>query len=1022
MARATKAVKASSKATTVRSDSKTPPSKIPRGRRKSSTTFPTKVTSTERSNPKTQRSARGTVRCDQEDLSHAASPLTAIFAGDRRFSNLYGHGHLLEDPTHLVCSRLVSPRKRKPSGNSEELPPKRVRFARPEDDETCALHDGDPNMTTDPTQLQSVRSEDFSIAQRALRLNADFIFQPDVHLLAAIADATEPLSVSEISSLLRILQKFTGDFAARFFGPAIDDDAETVDVDMQTFPLEDLEMKHYSLYMTTLYVLDASTTDVSKNPPSVKNTGWLKFFAHPNYRPYLVSAILGEWFCQRIFKDTAFGLSEDGRKEMHESVDTRYLYFDSFTRAKKRSNIVARYRQRPDANFWLQRASCELADELMIVLAPLLPFFKPSDPYNEDLSLEDGDHKNEIRSALIELIQHCAATNLSIVRSGENGTVVRSANRLENGKQFFHTAPMECVNPELSELGRDNTELGKDERLVVKLTCWPRMEAWVPHGLDMEEMGRLEQVAKLQRLPRSVRAKVLAGEELSKQEIKQVPKEFCWDCELSKTAWDELPPELWQADRQRRQRQEAMIKSYDLRSRREKMERVKQRGGVHGVNGDDSGSSDSSNPSDFNEDYVSNDSEKTGTETDEDDPPHGPWITEFTCLAPHMVYCEWVKPEDYYATLLGRGDELNTGERIREVNSLRNAITEARQGVAFPFSAALKKDDLLLKLWNFYASHNVAIEWGVFSVAFVVWLSRIGFFDLVGRTISLPFTAAWQLVVKVCEVTGVEMPSITFRNLARRAEQTGMHRGTVRLLTPERILTEAKGYVDSNYPIFKTALLNIWGPSKDAYITSDVGGSLTFTQDIASMKHFTGHQPPFTSNPINQIGSLGTSAIATLGPAVTAYHVSHVVVPQSGRWWKFGWPSGDTAPVAQVTQYQVPDAQGGATILPVTTPTGAVWATATPTDEVESANDETERRSAPRWSWMSPFRISRSKCDTDATGQGSKVLEQNDVEVEIEQTPTTKATSHAKKTITLKAGDRLSTTIARGRVRRRQRR
>lgn len=350
--------------------------------------------------PKTLRSPRGSM-FPQNGSAISASPTRSISHLEvRRFSDVYGHGHLLQDNNLLTPKSPTTDLKRRSSGSNDEVSPKRVRFS------SSKIND----------ELEVQLCEDLSMAQKELTLDEEFLSLPDFHLLTALSDVTEPLSIDQISSLIRILQKMTGHFAATFFAKSTQDNDELVGADMQNFPLEDLELKHHALYLTTVNILDASTGNKIESQPHIKDTKWLKFFAHPNYRPFLVTAILGEWFTSRIFTDTAFGLSENGRKQMEEKVDKQYIHFEGFVRAKRRSAVVAQHRKKKVADFWLKEACANLADELMVVLAPMMPFFTASDPHDEHLSLEDADHKEEIWFALVELIRHCAALNLSTLR------------------------------------------------------------------------------------------------------------------------------------------------------------------------------------------------------------------------------------------------------------------------------------------------------------------------------------------------------------------------------------------------------------------------------------------------------------------------------------------------------------------------------------------------------------------------------------------------------------------------------
>lgn len=786
-----------------------------------------------------QELASGSRFIGQEGFLDSDSPSTRTHLLDRRFSDVYGHGHLLDDAA--IPIDFTAKKKRRGSESSEKPSPKRVRFSPTEDHESVAsdekLHFEDALSNPDPKLVH-----DLSIARRDLAFAFDIESNPDLHLLTALRDATEPLSISQISSLLYILQSLTGDFASKYFADAIMDSWESVELDMKHFPLEHLKLKHHSLYLTTVNVLDASTTDILDDSLLNGNHAWHKFFAHPNYRPYLVSAVLGEWFTQRIFKDSAFGLSPAGRKEIEEGVDKQYIYFDSFVRAKKRSAVVGRHRTMPHADRWLQEAARSLADELMIVLAPLLPFPKTPASHNAGFSAEDSDHEVEIRTALFELIIHCAVVNLGIVRTGENGTIVRPAHRLQKGKQFYPTAPMDCVNPTLCDLNRDQTERGKNERLAVKMTCWPRMEGWVPHGMDKEEMSKLERDVRLEKLPFYLRSKILRGDALTPEELRETRQKFCWDCSSFIDYWDVLPVELRLLDKEKREKRQMREKAHRAQQKIHKAELRKS-----GENDDPDSSDSSSRPDDeHNPDKAE----------DEEDHPRGAWITEYTCLAPHTVYCEWVKPENHYIAL-ANNDGANDGKSILEINSLENAIKDARKNLPGPTFALAQTEDVLVKLWGFYASHNLEIEWGTFLIAVLAYIWRGGSVSNATDMVTIPVKLTARILNQASEVLGLNVFSqgvVGFtKGMVHGRPQAGLadQLNPANLHVPKKVLNDAHSYVDNNLGIFKAALWNIITSGKEVFSGASERGKSKVSTGISSMTHFVGSRQPFTTNPVS---------------------------------------------------------------------------------------------------------------------------------------------------------------------------
>lgn len=435
---------------------------------------------------------------------------------------------------------------------------------------------------------------------------------------------------------------------------------------------------------------------------------------------------------------------------------------------------------------------------------------------------------------------------------------------------------MECINLGMCESAHDAAKAGKDERLVIKMICWPRMEALVPHGLDRVEMSMAELDARLKQLPYYLRRKMERGEELNTKELEVAGSSlFCWDCFDLEDHWDVLPKELWHIHKQHKQKREMLRKSYEMRKKFERAQRKKD-----GGDGDNSNRGDSDSSASTDTTISSSEQESDTTikaEGEKEDAPRGSWVTEYTCLAKRQVYCEWEKPAGF-----GK-------HTVQPVSSLHHAVQDARQNLTSPFSSLAKTDDLLLKLWNFYAANNIAIEWSTFMVAAAVYLMR--YFDISSASlITAPFRLTALTLDGLCEVSGVKALSRGVIGLASDIAHGVAFGANVQIQpeqfhVPAHMLSDANSYLDSNLNVFRTVLWNVVAPFKGVFNTAAEQGKSGFSDGLSSMTQFAGQQKPFTNNPvvIRKIAgfkSAVSSAIpqldGTLGPTAAASLVSVV--------------------------------------------------------------------------------------------------------------------------------------------------
>jgi hypothetical protein len=88
---------------------------------------------------------------------------------------------------------------------------------------------------------------------------------------------------------------------------------------------------------------------------------------------------------------------------------------------------------------------------------------------------------------------HQAATLHRAIRGlGEDGTIVRIALYVQKGSEYHSTAPF-VVNPKMVKETKHHAKDGDAAKLVIKITCFGRVEAYVPHSPDAEELMQLEE-------------------------------------------------------------------------------------------------------------------------------------------------------------------------------------------------------------------------------------------------------------------------------------------------------------------------------------------------------------------------------------------------------------------------------------------------------------------------------------------------------------------------------------------------
>ena len=289
----------------------------------------------------------------------------------------------------------------------------------------------------------------------------------------------------------------------------------------EAWPLHQLSSRYLPLMLITQYIADGS------------QHGWRHFFTTPASRSALVSGVIGEWVRQRVFNHTCFGMSAENIEKL-EDMDRKYLHHDAFLRSKKRAAMVQEMLRKDPRGCRkdLFEAVDELSDELMAVLMPLMPesifaYSRSGRYFNEDTSSTIAvDAKEEIRAELAGIIAGAARLHRGMRVMGKDGTIIRIAQPVQKGEQYYESAPFEIVNEKMvKETKHHGLKAGakkhEDGKLKIKMTCFPRVEAYVPHGPDYEQM---------------------AEQELKERQLLVDGKELDWD--QVEGFWPDLPQEI----------------------------------------------------------------------------------------------------------------------------------------------------------------------------------------------------------------------------------------------------------------------------------------------------------------------------------------------------------------------------------------------------------------------------------------------------------------------------------------------
>ena len=304
-----------------------------------------------------------------------------------------------------------------------------------------------------------------------------------------VAEDPTRLTLGDVGPLFRYLTTHIHDFANVHFGFTLTQEQQAA------WPLHKLSTRYLPLMLISQYIGDGS------------QYGWQNFFTNSASRASLVAGIIGEWVKQRAVNHTSFGMS-NSQIEILENMDREYLHHDAFLRSKKRAAMIQDMLKQDPAGCAtsLNKAVDDLAEELMIVMMPLMPesifAYSESGYFWEDTSSRGAITARQIiKNDLMRIVRMSADLHRGIRVLGRDGTVVRIANAVQKGETYYDSAPFEVINEkmvdETKHHGLKANSLNSEEgRLKIKMTTFCRIEAYVPHGPDYEEMVETENEVK----------------------------------------------------------------------------------------------------------------------------------------------------------------------------------------------------------------------------------------------------------------------------------------------------------------------------------------------------------------------------------------------------------------------------------------------------------------------------------------------------------------------------------------------
>ncbi|KAJ9611357.1 hypothetical protein H2200_004541 [Cladophialophora chaetospira] len=494
-------------------------------------------------------------------------------------------------------------------------------------------------------------------------------------LFLDIEEAPQPLDLAAISALFHILQEEISKFSKSRFNFVLTPEQE------QAWPLHLLKKEYEALFN--------ATQNIAANP----SCGWRNFFTKSAHRPHLVHGIIGEWLIQRVFKHTAFAVP-DALVERLASVDREYLRYDAFVRNKMKAAVL----NRPDAaDFFsadpedvaegpessrvdeerrskyashVDLKARELANQLMQVLRPLLPppIFDPLVPRYRQTFEDKADSaklQNKIYFDLVDLIAEATNLHHCILLAGRDGLVMHFVPHVQKGTMFTVDDADRNICVNAYELNNDeHRPSDREGRLVVKMTCFGRVQAVIPHGPDLLEMEDAQDAASF------------VGEELTREYAEEnlfplLPYEL-QEGDAGRSALAEVPPvpgTEWNA---------ALAKSSPLKKHYERGVRLDMK--------------------------------------PEPEPIRRPFVTLYPRVAPSNLYCEWASSPESPELF----PQSAAAQQQSNPQSLEQAVAEARRlnpaqwfEDVKPYAAtAFTAGGIALGAYSIYRNYGTILEAG----------------------------------------------------------------------------------------------------------------------------------------------------------------------------------------------------------------------------------------------------------------------------------------------------------------------
>lgn len=443
-------------------------------------------------------------------------------------------------------------------------------------------------------------------------------------LFKEILTTPRRLEIAHIGALFVQLQEDTQRLAQKHFYYDLTDEEE------EAWPLELLKWHYKALMKSAAFLVDGD------------KIGWRTLFTKKEHRIPLIMAIIAHMLNEQIFKHTAFSFTETTGLDQLQFVDEKYLHYDAFIRGKHRatllSDLMARRSFPLDHQEGLITASQILVNTIYSLLEPLLPphLFSPErskktnlldlrrplwqDPTSRLNKLDPDEYdrasfyRQEILFDLKSLIQKSVALHLSVRLTASDGTVIKITRNPGKGSTYVEDGPQILVNSHWCQ----SQPRESNEELIVKMNCWPRVEAYVPHGLNLEEYEQAYQ----HHLAYGVRGG--SSDEHSFNDLED------W-FETYKSRLPLLPPELQTDPETGATAPRTPGTEWDYRMAI-KASRSKRR--------------DDQDPE--------NDMDKDGNS----EPQRGAFVTYYPAIAPARVYCNWDVPDRLTQTLGDAVDEL----------------------------------------------------------------------------------------------------------------------------------------------------------------------------------------------------------------------------------------------------------------------------------------------------------------------------------------------------------------------------